>query len=218
MDAFDFVQKAELKSTPSYAQHPDIALAVIESVEYKQGAFGKTPDAEMFDIVFRLLTTASQNKAKSAENAGDIIRYKAVLPHPTFNDKANEVKGSIFKRLCESTEATDYPTYKTNRQKLCADMTNKQVKIVIVLEEAFIVDRDSKEPLLKNFTKVSIVEHPNNTINKSMNDIQKIIPLNPKRRKAYDDAKSYWDSLHGVQEKKEDFLTKENSDPFDSIM
>ena len=49
MDAFDFVQKSELKSTPTYANHPDIALAVIESAEYKQGAFGKTPDAEMFD-------------------------------------------------------------------------------------------------------------------------------------------------------------------------
>ena len=51
-----------------------------------------------------------------------------------------------------------------------------------------------------------------------MNDIQKIIPLNPKRRKAYDDAKSYWDKLHGGVEKEEDFLTKESSDPFDSIM
>ena len=218
MDAFDFVQKSELKSTPTYAQHPDIALAVIESAEYKQGAFGKTPDAEMFDIVFRLLTTASQNKAKSAENAGDIIRYKAVLPHTSFNEKANEVKGSIFKRLCESAESTDYPSYKTNRQKLCSDLTGKQVKIVIVLEEAFIVDKDSKEPLIKNFTKVSIVEHPNNTINKSMNDIQKIIPLKPLRRKAYDDAKSYWDSLHGGNVQQEGVVEQKSEAPFDSIM
>tara|TARA_Y100000004_G_scaffold183398_1_gene231154 strand:- start:141 stop:797 length:657 start_codon:yes stop_codon:yes gene_type:complete len=218
MDAFDFVQKSELKSTPTYAQHPDIALAVIESAEYKQGAFGKTPDAEMFDIVFRLLTTASQNKAKSAENAGDIIRYKAVLPHVSFGEKANEVKGSIFKRLCESAEATDYPSYKTNRKKLCSDLLGKQVKIVIVLEEAFVVDKETKEPMIKNFTKVSIVEHVNNTINKSMNDIQKIVPLKPQRRKAYDDAKSYWDSLHAQQEPKNDVLEQSSDDPFDSIM
>jgi len=126
MDAFDFVQKSELKSTPTYANHPDIALAVIESAEYKQGAFGQTPDAEMFDLVFRLLTTASQNKAKSAENAGDIIRYKAVLPHTTFNERANEVKGSIFKRLCESSESTDYANYKTNRKKLCSDLVENK--------------------------------------------------------------------------------------------
>jgi hypothetical protein len=218
MDAFDFIEKSELKSTPTYAQHPDIALAVIESAEYKQGVFGRTPDAEMFDLVFRLITTASQNKAKSADNAGDIIRYKAVLPHTTFNERSNEVKGSIFKRLCESAESTDYASYKTNRKKLCSDLTGKQVKIVIVLEEAFIVDKETKEPLLKNFTKVSIVEHPNNTINKSMNDIQKIIPLNPKRRKAYDDAKSYWDSLHSKQEPKDDVLEQKSDDPFDSIM
>ncbi len=218
MDAFDFVQKSELKSTPTYAQHPDIALAIIESAEYKQGAFGKTPDAEMFDIVFRLLTTASQNKAKSAENAGDIIRYKAVLPHTSFNEKANEVKGSIFKRLCESAESTDYASYKTNRKKLCSDLTGKQVKNVIVLEEAFIVDKETEEPLLKNCTKVSIVEHPNNTINKSMNDIQKIIPLNPKKRLKYDEAKSYWDKLHGQQEPKDDVLEQKSDDPWDKIM
>jgi len=215
MDAFDFVSKAELKSTPSYAQHPDIALAVIESAEYKKGQFGKTQDAEMFDLVLRLLTTATQNKAKSAENAGDIIRYKAVLPHPSFGDKANEVKGSIFKRLCESSESTNYKAYKENRKSLCADLINKQIKIVIVLEEAFVVDKETKEPLIKNFTKVSIVEHPNNTINKSLNDIAKIVPLNPKRRKAYDDAKSYWDDLHGQPQKGEDFLEKKEDDPFD---
>ena len=217
MDAFDFVQKSELKSTPTYANHPDIALAVIESAEYKQGLFGQTPDAEMFDIVFRLLTTASQNKAKSADNAGDIIRYKAVLPHTTFNERANEVIGSIFKRLCESSESTDYPSYKTNRKKLCSDLTGKQVKIVIVLEEAFVMDKETKEPLLKNFTKVSIVEHPNNTINKSMNDIQKIIPLKPHRKKAYDDAKAYWDSLH-TQEPQQGVVAQKGNDPFDSIM
>tara|TARA_R100000742_G_C4279588_1_gene104610 strand:+ start:6694 stop:7350 length:657 start_codon:yes stop_codon:yes gene_type:complete len=218
MDAFDFVQKSELKSTPTYAQHPDIALAVIESAEYKQGPFGKTPDAEMFDLVFRLITTASQNKAKSADNAGDIIRYKAVLPHTTFNERTNEVKASVFKRLCESSESTDYASYKTNRKKLCSDLTGKQVKIVIVLEEAFIVDKVTTEPLLKNFTKVTIVEHPNNTINKSMNDIQKIIPLNPKKRLKYDKAKSYWDKLHGQQEPKDDVLEQKSDDPWDKIM
>ena len=51
-----------------------------------------------------------------------------------------------------------------------------------------------------------------------MNDIQKIVPLKPQRRKAYDDAKSYWDSLHAQQEPKNDVLEQSSDDPFDSIM
>jgi len=50
-----------------------------------------------------------------------------------------------------------------------------------------------------------------------MNDIQKIIPLNPKRKKAYDDAKSYWDSLHTPAEQ-QGVVEQKGNDPFDSIM
>ena len=50
-----------------------------------------------------------------------------------------------------------------------------------------------------------------------MNDIQKIIPLKPQRRKAYDDAKSYWDSLHAQQEPKQGVLEQKEEDPFDMM-
>ena len=220
MDAFDTIQSAELSSKPSYASHPDIALAVIETAEYTKGKFGQVEDAEMYNLTFRLLTSATQNTPKSAESAGDIIKYKAVLPHPQFSESANPVKASIFKRLCESAEATNYANYKANRNTLCTDLLNKQVKIVIILEEAFVVDKEhGNEPLIKNFTRVSIIEHSNKSINKSLNEIQKVIPLKGKQLKKYQDARAYWEQNNPTQpQQKDDFLdAPKEKDAFDDL-
>jgi len=202
----------------NFIKHHDRALMQIEKAQGAKTDFGQG-ERVYIDVELRLLVSSTENKPKSEDYEGDVLKARLYFPAVGMGDKEKEVKASILKKFFASAGVQSLK--EKGLKGSIEAIVNQKIKVAIGLKSDFYIDKNTNEPIKTTYPEYKFSAEADGDLFGDLNKLATPRPMSSKRQREFEQKLEYFNdnasaTNGGTALDDDDFLTQTGvQDDFD---